>query len=119
MTTWPSPGLSRTRAMADFRRPTPRLVLDCCSANFDVPLLVEGDGPGALGLMLVLRSPVDAQPPEHLPAQRVVLEHPANGVGQRPGGVQLLLLAQAPAVQAAGVSAVAGVDLVVQLVPGN
>src|SRR5438270_13802532 len=111
MTTWPSPGLSRTRAMADFRRPTPRLVLDCCSANLDVPLLVEGDGPGALGLLLVLRPAVDPQPAEHLPAQRVVLEHPADGVGDRPGRIQLLLLAQAPGVQSARVAAVAGVDL--------
>src|SRR5207245_6601765 len=100
MTTWPSPGLSRTRAMADFRRPTPRLVLDCCSANVHVPLLVEGDGPGPLGLVLVLRPTVDTQPPEHLPAQRVVLEHSADGVGHRPGRVQLPLFAQGPGVQA-------------------
>src|SRR2546429_6711403 len=111
----PSPRVRRTLAIAVFRRPTPLLVLACCSANLDVPLLVEGDGLRALGLVLVLRPAVHAQTPQHLPAQGVVLEHAPDGVLQRPGGVDLPLLAEGASTQPTRIAGVPRVDLPVQL----
>src|SRR5262249_47881997 len=90
--TLPSPGWIRTRAIAVLRRPT--ALANCCSANLDVPLLVEGYAPGRLGLVLVGRARVDPQPFQHLGPQRVPLQHPPHGIAHREGGVQLLLLAQ-------------------------
>src|SRR5204863_320928 len=100
----------RTRAIAVLRRPTALAI--CCSANLDVPLLVEGDAPGRLRLVLVGRARVDPQPLEHLASQRVVLEHPAHRVPQGERGVELLLLPQAARAQTAPVARVPRVRLV-------
>src|SRR6266851_4527474 len=110
--TRPSPGVRRTRATAVLRRPVPRVML---SANLDVPLGVETYGLGLLGGVAVLRTGVDAQAREHVGAERVVLQHATNGVGDREGGVALHLVAQRTRAQATRVARVARVRLAVQL----
>src|SRR5713226_7160765 len=85
--TRPSPGWMRTRATAFFRRPVP---LVKTSATLDVPPLVEGDHLRLLGLVPMLGPGVDAKSGEHVRAEGVPLEHPADRVHQREGGVELL-----------------------------
>src|ERR1700681_1376443 len=112
ITTRPSPGWIRTRATAFLRRPVPRWKM---SANLAVSLGVEGECLRLLSLVPMLGTPVNAKAGEHIRTQRVVLEHPFDGIHQREGGVDLLRLLQGAPAQAAGVAAVVGVFLGPQL----
>src|SRR5438067_7682812 len=116
MMTRPSPGVRRTRATAVLRRPVPRVML---SANLDVPPGVEADGLGLLGAMAVLGPGVDAQALQHVGAERVVLQHAADGIGDREGRVALHLVAQRTGAQSTRVAGVAGIRLPVQLATGD
>src|SRR5215467_12801995 len=97
MRTRPSPACRRIRAIAVLRRPT--ALVSCCSDNLDVPLLVEGDALRRLGRVLVLGAREDPQPPQHVRAQRVALQHPPHRVADRERRIELLLLAQRALVQ--------------------
>src|SRR5919198_5854263 len=97
----PSPGVSLTRAIAVFRRPVPRAML---SAKLDISSRVECDLLRFLRRVLVLGARVHAQPLQHLAAQRVPLEHAADGIVDGEARVPLLLLAQASFAQAARVA---------------
>src|SRR3984893_19138088 len=113
----PSPGVSRTRAMAVWRRPTARFA--CCSDNLHVPLLVEGDVSGHLRPVLVVGTRVDTQPLQHLGAQGVVLQHSADGVLDGKRRVKLALLAKGAPPQPARGAGIPGVHLAVHLAPGD
>src|SRR5438067_2245495 len=112
----PSPGVSRTRAIAVFRRPVPRAML---SANLNVSSLVERDRFRLLGRVLVLGAGVHTQPLQHLAAQRVPLEHAADGIVDGEGRVPDLFLAQGPLAKAARVTRIPGVGLAVELATGD
>src|SRR5260370_8219232 len=85
----------RTRATAFLRRPVPRWKT---SANLELSLGVEGERLRLLCLVPMLGTGVNAKTGEHIRAQRVVLQHPLDGVHQREGRVELLgLLLVAPA----------------------
>src|SRR5579864_309302 len=89
--TLPSPGWMRTRAIAFFRRPVPRLNV---SANLHLSLGVEGDHLRLLRLVAVVRSGVDAEPCEHIRPKGVPLEHPPHRGRDRKGRVDVLRLLQ-------------------------
>src|SRR3984893_11230604 len=103
----PSPGVSRTRAIAVLRRPTARFI--CCSDNLHVPLLIEGDAPGQLRPVLVVGARVDAQALQHLSAQGVVLQHAADGVLDGKRRVQIALLAELAPPEPGRVAGIPGV----------
>src|ERR1700680_1485814 len=104
----PSPGCRRTRATAFLRRPVPRWNV---SANLDVPLRVERDGPRLLSLVAVVGTRVDAKSGQHVRTKCVVLQHPTHRVGDREGRVELLRAPQRPPAQAARIAGVARVLL--------
>src|SRR5438046_979909 len=106
--TRPSPGWMRTRATAFFRRPIPRLNV---SANLDVSLRVECERPRLLRRVAVVGACVNPQSREHIRAQRVVLEHAPNRVGDRERRVDRLRSVERAPAQPAGIAGVARVLL--------
>src|SRR5690242_5510171 len=107
--TRPSPGVSRTRAIAFLRRPVPRFGF--VSANLQISFCVEGESLRSLSGVAVLRAGVDAKALEHVGAEGVALQHPADRGRDRERRVELLSLLQAALAQAAGVARVARVLL--------
>jgi hypothetical protein len=65
--------------------------------------------------MPMLGTGVDAKSGEHIRAERVALQHPLHRVHERESRVELLRLLQVALAKSAGVTAVAGVDLVAEL----
>src|SRR2546428_2790823 len=108
----PSPGCSRTRAIAFLRRPVPRLKV---SANLDVPSGIERDNLGLLRDVPVVGTGVDAESLQHVGAERVPLQHPANRVGDRERRVDLLRLLERALAQPARVTGVPRVLLAQEL----
>src|SRR5881409_148864 len=76
---WPVPGSSRTRTMASLRRP--RSGWDARrrrsrSARWSLGHLLDLEGLGLLRSVGVLRTGVDLELGEHLPAEALVRQHP-------------------------------------------
>src|SRR5438309_3141028 len=108
----PSPGWMRTRAIAFLRRPVPRLKI---SAKLDVPSRIECDDLRLLRHVAVVGTGVDAKSLQHVGAQGVPLQHPADGVGHRKRWVQILRALQRALAQAARVPGVPRVFLAREL----
>src|SRR5919201_4649335 len=106
--TRPSPGVRRTRAIAFLRRPVPWFSV---SANLQISFCVEGDDLRLLRPVAMVRAGIDAEPFQHVGAERVALEHAADGGLDRKRGVELLRPLQRAAAQPARVAGVARVLL--------
>src|SRR5258708_4580950 len=106
--TRPSPSCNRTRAIAFFRRPVPRL---SSSANLQVSFFVEGKRLWFLRLVPVVRPRVNAKALQHIGSQRVPLQHSAHRRHNWEGGIDLLGLIECAGAKAVGVAGVARVQL--------
>src|SRR5437879_5179292 len=102
----------RTLAIAFLRRPVPRLKI---SAKLDVPSRSECDDLRLLCHVAVVGTGIDAKALQHVGAERVPLQHAADGVGHREGRIEILRALKRALAQTARVAGVPRVFLAGEL----